>query len=301
MENKLPLVSVVMPVYNARLFVADAIESILSQTYQNFELVIVDDHSKDNSREIIESYQKRYPNKIRVIYLPKTLDKSGDCATNTAIKQARGTYIAKMDADDIASPLRLEKQVEFLEAHKDIFLVGTQAYVIDRDGNNIGEKHNPTTHNEIYNQYFLYNCIIHPSIMFRSEGQKEQFYDIAFPCFNEYWTFFKYMTEGKKFANLEEPLLFYRLHGKNDTFTHIKKKFMSTLSIKKSFIAKLGYKPSFKQVIVTILQSIVVFSMPEKALLFVYLLCRNVISYQSILQNIKLNKLQSIPLFQTNN
>ena len=284
-SKKLPLVSVVMPVYNAGDFVVEAIRSIIKQTYKNIELIIVDDASEDNSVKIIDKYRKKYPRIIKLITLKKSLGKSGDPATNIAIKKAKGKYVAKMDADDISDPKRIAKQIEYLEKNKDVFLLGTQAYVINKHGEILGEKNTPLNHQEIYSHFFLYNYMIHPSIMFRNIKNKKDFYQIKFPFFNEYYTFFKLMNLGKKFANLNEKLLYYRIHGKNDTFSQIKKKFMSTLNIKKEFVFTFNYHPNYKDIIVTIAQSILVFMVPEKFTVYFYLLSRNVIKPQKLIKS----------------
>ncbi len=276
-----------MPVHNAGEFLVESIESILNQTYKKFELIIVDDASTDDSLKIINKYKKNYPKRIKVIKLKRTLNRSGDPATNMAIRKALGKYIAKMDADDIADPKRLEKQVEFLEKNKRIFLVGSQAYVIDKEGKTIGKKTTPLTHNEIYNNFFLYCYICHPSIMFRNQKKESDFYQLKFLYFNEYYTFFKLMNQGKKFANLPEYLLYYRIHGRNNSFQHIKTKFLSTLAIKKEFVFKFGYEPSLQQILITLTQSFFVFLMPDKIITQLYLLSRHIITPWDIINSIK--------------
>jgi glycosyltransferase involved in cell wall biosynthesis len=283
-----PLISVVMPVHNAGLYLRESIESILNQTYKNIEIIIVDDGSTDDSWKIIRSYKKQYPTIVRAIRNIKALGKSGDPATNMAIMIAKGKYIAKMDGDDIAHHRRLEKQLNFLEKNPEIFMVGTQATVIDKEGKILGTKNTPLTHEEIYENFFLYSYVIHPTIMFRNANKGKKFYDIKYPCFNEYYTFFRLMTEGKRFANLPESLIYYRVHGKNDTLTHTKKKYLSaTLPIRRDFIIKFGYSPTFKQFTIAALQTIFVYFVPEKLILTLYLLARSVITPDQVVDGIK--------------
>lgn len=276
-----------MPVHNGAAYLTEAIESIMKQTYPHFEVIIVDDASTDTSWNIITEYKALYPQTIHAIRLKKSLGKSGDPATNLAIQHAHGAYIAKMDADDIAHPKRLEKQVEYLQSHSEIFMVGTQAYVIDKVNEVIGKKQAPLTHAEIYCNFFSYNYMIHPSIMFRNEARYGEFYHIKFAYFNEYYTFFRLMNQGKQFANVPEYLMYYRIHGKNDTFSRIKKKFLSTLAIKKKFITQLGYTPTFSQIAFTLAQSVGVFLIPEKMTVLFYLLSRRVMTPRSILASAK--------------
>jgi len=285
--KELPLVSVVMPVHNAEEFIGEAIESILNQTYKHFELIIIDDASTDASWPIIEKNRRIHPKQIKTLHLSRSLGRSGDPATNIGISKARGKYIAKMDADDIAHPQRLEKQVNFLEKNSDIFMVGSQAYVIDKEGKIIGRKNTPLNHNDIYNNFFLYCYICHPSLMFRNLRMDGDFYQIKFPYFNEYFNFFKLMNQGKKVANLSDYLIYYRIHGKNNSFSNIKKKFLSTLAIKKEFVFKFGYEPTLSQILYTFAQSFFVFLLPDKVVTFLYLLSRRVIDPKDLFCGIK--------------
>lgn len=274
-----------MPVYNAQRFLAQAIESILAQTYQDFELIIVDDASTDGSPQIIEEYEARYPEKVQVVRLSTTRNGSGDPATNIGIRHAKGRYIAKMDADDVSHPHRLEKQVVFLETHRDIFLVGTQAVVINESAEVLGQKNNPLRHEDIYRNFFLFNYINHSSIMFRNEQNREDFYKLAFPYFNEYWTFFLLMRDGKKFANLPDYLISYRLHGKNESFLDINKKFITTSAIRKAFIQK-GFRPKPSHLILATLQSFAVFCMSQKLIFLLYLLSRKILPPHTLAKKI---------------
>jgi teichuronic acid biosynthesis glycosyltransferase TuaG len=114
-KNKQPLVSVITPVYNASRFIAETIQSVQAQTYQNWEMILVDDQSKDNSREIIQEFVNKDP-RIRLIVLEK--NSGAAVARNTAINNARGKYIAFLDSDDLWLPTKLQKQVQFMEENE---------------------------------------------------------------------------------------------------------------------------------------------------------------------------------------
>ncbi|MGI4743444.1 MAG: glycosyltransferase family 2 protein [Janthinobacterium lividum] len=118
-----PLVSVVLPVFNAGPYLQETVESILRQTLQDFELIIVDDYSTDNSLAIAKQYEATYPQRVRVLALPHNLGRS--YADNRGHELARGRYIAKMDADDVALPERLQTQAAFLESHPEIDLTSS--------------------------------------------------------------------------------------------------------------------------------------------------------------------------------
>lgn len=267
---KKPLVSVVMPVYNASLFLREAIDSVLNQTFKNYELIIVNDGSTDNSEKIINSYKKKNPNKITVLKNKVALGYGGEAATNQAIKFAKGKYIAKMDADDVSDKNRLKKEVEYLEKHEDVFLVGSQAKVIDGQSNVIGFRNVPLTHNKIWEEFYFRSCVIHPSVMFRKESITEDFYKLKFKHFNDYYTFFNLMSCGKKFANLPDYLVKYRIHGMNTVYSNLKIKFEINYKIKQSFLSST-YKPPIIHRLVVFLERFIVILFPEKLVIFVFL------------------------------
>lgn len=277
LSSNQPLVSVIMPVYNAGDFLVPAIESILTQTYQNFEFIIVNDASTDGSKNTLKNYALKYPKKIKVINLTHNLNAGGDASANKAIQHAKGKYIARMDADDISLPTRLEKQVTFLEENSDIFLVGSNAIVIDKKGKKVGLKTEPSSPTEIYKNYFTFHPLIHPSLMYHRFHDGKPFrYFIRYNANNDYYTFFKKLCQGAKFANLEESLVHYRIHGKNDTFVHMKGKFMNTLRIRAKMVIKYGYKPSPKSLVVNFIQMGVILFMPERAITNLYLISKGI-------------------------
>ncbi len=276
-----------MPVYNAGRFLVPAIESILKQTYQHFELVIIDDASTDTSWEIIQKYARRYRKRIKAVRMIRNLNRGGDVCANQALEYARGKYIARMDSDDISHPLRLEKQVEFLEAHPQYFLVGSSAYVIDAKKKIIGEKLEPTSSDEIYRSYFTSHPIIHPSCMYRRILKKKKFsYEIKYSANNDYLTFFKFICKNQKFANLEEKLLYYRIHGKNDTFINVREKFLNTLRIRLEMFLKFGYEPSLQQVCMTVLQTALVLFLPNRVSMRLYMIYKGIIKLENPLDSL---------------
>lgn len=273
-----PFISVIMPVYNAENFIVEAINSILNQTYRNFELIIVDDASTDTSWEIIKQYAKLYPKYVKAIRLKKNRNCGGDACANEGLRIAKGKYIARMDADDISYPKRLAIQVAYLEKHPKIFLVGTHADVVDTDGKLIGEKKEPTNQKAIYNAYFSFNPLTHPSCMFRRITKKKRFtYSIGYSANNDYYTFFMALCKRKQFVNLSEKLIAHRIHNHSSTFTNIKGKFFNVLKIRFMMVRKYGYVPQPKDVLICLLQTIIIFSLPESLLLYLYLFAKGII------------------------
>lgn len=276
-NTKLPLVSVIMPVYNAGKFLGEAIESITNQTYQNFEFIIVDDKSVDSSGKIIRNYQRKYPKLIRTFFLKKNINSAGNGAVNAVLSKAKGKYIARMDADDIANPLRLEKQVKFLEENKEVILVGTQALIINEKGQITGKKIYPLVHNDIYKKYAIVHPIVHPSCMIRRSmlPDKNRLYELKGGVNDDYYSFFRLLNFGK-FANLPEFLMKYRIHGANASFKNFKQKCLNISMIRKTAIREMGYKVTLSGRLIIFAQNFVSKVVPEKLLTSLYFFVRGI-------------------------
>ena len=199
-----PQVSVVMSVYNSEKYLREAIDSILNQTFKNFEFIIINDGSTDRSLEIIQSYND---DRIRFINQENTgLAK----ALNNGIAIARSDYIARMDADDIAYPERIQKQYKFLLNNPEYIIVGSNANIIDMEGNFVHHSNLPIKNEEMKGK-LPETRFIHPSVMFR----KDSFYKAG--KYPEYmlkaqdYVLFNRMAKYGKFANIREKLLQYRI------------------------------------------------------------------------------------------
>lgn len=283
-----PLVSVIMPVYNGSAFIGQAIESILNQTYQNFELIIVNDASTDNTWSIIKEYQKQNPQKIKAINLPKNLNKDGEPAANVGIQKAQGQFIARMDSDDLAHPQRLAKQVKYLLKNPDVFLVGSRAWIINEDGEIIGEKNVSLSTQDIYREYFIFHPIIHPSVIFRkNQVKRKNFYQTKFSANNDYLTFFELLLQGKRIINLPEKLVYHRVYEKSDCLGKVKEKFLNTLKIRWQMIKKYGYQPTIPALLKNIPQIVLATLLPEKIAFTLYLFARGIYKWEDILEFLK--------------
>jgi glycosyltransferase involved in cell wall biosynthesis len=158
---KNPKVSVIMSVYNGEKYLRQAIESILNQTFSDFEFIIVDDGSTDKTFEILEGYMKN-DSRIKVIRNERNIGLTK--SLNKAIKISQGDYIARMDADDVSLPERLEKQIELLKSNQNLGCVGCNALIIDDEGKPIKKVTLPKTN---LNQYVQKrNCFIHGTLTF---------------------------------------------------------------------------------------------------------------------------------------
>lgn len=206
-NRNLPFVSVVMSVYNSETHLRESIESILGQTYRNFESIIVNDGSTDNSREIIDYYLREDK---RIIYLENKKNDGLSVSLNRGIDIARGEYIARMDADDISFPERLTKQVEFLEKNEDIYILGTASLSIDEKGATLGLSEFPADPEFIRRNLIKENLFYHPSVMIRKEYfEKVGLYDEGMRYAQDYELWLR-GAHLFSYTNLREPLIKYR-------------------------------------------------------------------------------------------
>jgi len=215
-QNLRPEVTVIMPVFNAAPFVGRAIESILNQTYKDFELLILNDGSTDNSLQIIKSF---HDERIKLINNEANI---GIIKTrNKGLALSTGKYIAMMDADDISLPSRLQKQVDFLNEHLNVAVLATKLILIDENGEEQGywpEDYNTSTVEQIKNMLPESNCIGQPTVMMRADIVKP----IGYANFlhNEDWgLWLDLISKGYTIAKLNEILLQYRVHTNSTTVT----------------------------------------------------------------------------------
>lgn len=207
-----PLVSVIMPILNTERYVAEAVESILGQTYGNFEFLIADGGSTDRSRAIVEGYAAN-DSRLRMWIRPDTNPQE---RLNELLDQSEGEFVALMHADDVSLPERLERQVAFLQANPDYAVVGSQTLVIDPDGDPLCTWCKEQTHEEIEALQFCGthgSVIPHGASMYRREcvlavGKYRT--DLYFA--DDLELFFRLAEHGWRMANLPCVLLKYRLH-----------------------------------------------------------------------------------------
>lgn len=210
MMSEDPKVTVLMPVYNGEKYLREAIESILDQTFTDFEFLIINDGSTDGSVGIVESYKDR---RIRLVHNEKNLGLIA--SLNRGMELARGEYIARMDCDDISLPLRLEKQVVFMDAHPEIGVCGSWAKVIDENGN-VNGSIKALTGKSIKRLCWRPSPFIHPTCIIRSSLLKENRYSEGYPHAEDYELWLR-LSKKTVFFNLKDYLLYYRIHLGNVT------------------------------------------------------------------------------------
>lgn len=221
------LVSVVLPAYNAELYLKEAMDSILQQTFTDFELIILNDGSTDSTEDIILSYEDS-----RIVYV-KNQENLGLIGTlNKGISLAKGKYIARMDADDIALPERLNKQISFLEANTQYGVVGAFAQIIDsKDIYKV-----PVTNEAIKAFLYIDSPFIHPSVVIRKDLLSSNMYDHQYHRIEDYELWVR-LSAQTKFYNIPEILLKYRiLEGSESSLlkSNLERKLLLTIKVLKN-------------------------------------------------------------------
>lgn len=206
MAETKPLISVIMSVYNGEKYLSEAIRSILNQSYENIEFVIINDGSTDNSEKIVSGF---IDSRIRYEKRPN----SGLAASlNYAVKMSTGKLIARMDSDDIAYPERICVQCEYLMSHADCVLIGSNADIIDEEGNYLYTSKLPSSHTEL--SLLLKNAspFFHSSVVYKKEifNMCGGYYEPIRQHVEDFILWNKFINYGKMY-NTEKPLIKYRL------------------------------------------------------------------------------------------
>jgi len=205
--TKKALVSVILPAYNAEDYLEEAIQSILDQTFKDFELIIIDDKSTDKTSQIILSFIDP-----RIVIIKNQKNQGITYSLNKGLEIAKGAYIARMDADDISATNRLELQINYLEQNPSTSLLGCCAEVIDQNGVVFDMMEVPLTNSEIFHTIFSSNCFIHPSVIFKKSVITDLGgYDLSSAQSQDYELWLR-VIQHNSVANLPDYLLKYRIH-----------------------------------------------------------------------------------------
>ncbi|MCC3155280.1 glycosyltransferase [Hymenobacter sp. BT770] len=207
-----PFVTVIMPVFNSELYIEEAINSIINQSYKNFEFLIFDDGSTDNSLALIKKYKDK-----RLTVFHHSVNTGYVRHLNEGLKLAKGDFIARMDADDIAKPDRLQKQLSYLITNPDVGVCGSQ---VELFGDRLDKMMVPKDHESIRIALMSYCPIWHPTVMIRKSlmAENNSNYNTAFLYAEDYdlWT---QLINRTRFHNLDEMLLKYRIHNQQVSST----------------------------------------------------------------------------------
>lgn len=233
-KNLMPLVSVLLPVYNAESYVAEAIESILNQTYKNFEFIIVNDGSTDRSEEVILSFSDE-----RIRYYRNEVNLGLIGTLNKSISLSSGKYLARMDNDDICLPERLAKQVAFLESHPEVGVLGTAFYNIDKTGEIFSETAFPSQHILLCWSLCFFSPLAHPTVLMRRElVQREGGYKVGI-VHSEDYDFWCRLSSKTKLSNLQDVLFKLRKHEMNSSSLFDTTQFNNSIIVSREMISKI--------------------------------------------------------------
>lgn len=204
-----PLVSILMLTYNRAHYIEEAIAGVVNQTYQNWELIIIDDGSTDNTASVVQKFQEP-----RIRYIKHTENAGLHARRHESLTYIKGKYIAVLDSDDYwTSADKLEKQVEFLESEPECVVVGTFATLIDSTGEKIGQSKFATADRQIRNHILLRNQFVHSAVMFRTEAvEKTGGYQ---PILAEDMELILQLGKHGTLANIPQYFTAHRVHKKS--------------------------------------------------------------------------------------
>lgn len=266
MKQKMPLVSVIIPVKNAGKFVGAALQSILDQTYKNWEMVVVDDGSTDETGKILKKFAKKDK---RITIITHKESKGIGASLNLALTKSRGKFIARMDGDDISLPNRLATQVAFLQKNPKIVAVGGQAEMIDGQGEIFAYKHFPTNQKILREMIMWMVPIQHPIMMVRAGVYKKCQYDVTYKTAEDVEMFMQLLQYGE-FGNVSEVVYQYRKADTSNGYHNLKQTFYLTILGRWQGIVKHGYRPTVKGIVLTLTQLLVVSLLPAKLIVRLY-------------------------------
>jgi glycosyltransferase involved in cell wall biosynthesis len=247
LSQKNPAISVLMPFWNAENFLDASIASILNQTFRDFELILINDCSTDNSDAVVA----KYLTDERIVYVQNTERKKLSRNYNHGLSIAKSDIVARMDGDDIAEPTRFEKQYAFLINNPDIVAVGSFVKIIDENGAVTGTREKLVDPEKIKREFIIQSSLVHPSVMYRKGiilkigGYRhlEKGEDI------DLW--YRLVYSGYKVSNIPEYLLRYRIHSNSHTVSSggNRKSALRQLALRRETIRKFHLSLRFKDII----------------------------------------------------
>ena len=204
----MPIISVILPVYNAEQYLQEAVDSILQQTFTDFELLLINDGSTDGSEQVILGYQDS-----RISYIKNEQNRGLIYSLNRAIDAAQGDYIARMDADDVALPERLEKQLAFLKK-SNAAIVASRVKLIGPDGKPLPDWKDDAenlTSEQIKRFSLRDNCVAHPTVFGWTDIFKKYKYRYNQKYSEDYDLWLRLFADGHRIEKIAEPLLLHRI------------------------------------------------------------------------------------------
>ena len=246
-----PKVSIITGVYNAENYIRETIDSVLSQTLENFEWIVIDDGSKDKTTDILKGFSD---GRIKLVQQTNM----GLTATlNSCLKLSTGNYIARIDADDLWEKTKLQKQVDFLEKYPEYSMIATNYEQISESGDRLGRRHCPHIgdHEQICKAFIRFNPFAHSSVMFRKNVYEEiggYNPDFKYTQDYEYWI---RIASNYKLCSLEEVLTYHRLSYQSISFSKLRAQ--RTYALRAKFLAYKTFKYSLVELRYLIKDSII--------------------------------------------
>lgn len=269
MDN--PKVSVITPAYNAEEYIAEAIESILNQTFRDFEFIIIDNCSTDKTWEIIQRYINK-DDRIIALKNERNLGIAGN--RNKGLSLARGKYIVWQDADDISMPTRIEKEYEFMEENPEVGIVGGYLQFFN-EKENLSIRKYALDDQSLRKVIFRYSPVAQPAAMVRKKCLDEfGEYSLKYPVTEDLDMCFR-IGSKYKFANLQEVVIKYRENVSSVTFAKLKKMELDTLEIRKKYAKGYGYNMTISDKIYNFFQYCSIFIVPSRIKIWLFNKIRN--------------------------
>lgn len=266
-DKETPKISVIMPVYNAEKFLESSVKSILNQTYKDFEFIIIDDGSKDNSWRIVDKYRK-VDKRIKVLRNRKNLRATK--SLNRGLKIAKGKYVVRSDADDWSYPYRIEEQYKFMESHPEIGVSGGTIEVCDNKLRVLNKRRYPYTDKECRKIIFRYSPFAHSATIWDTETLKSiGGYNENIPLSQDYELYFR-IGRIKKFGNLTTTLIKLRTHS--DSSSMVRGRYQEQYAIYcriKAFL-ELGYNMTFFDKLYTFVQMMSMIIIPSRLKFWIF-------------------------------
>lgn len=227
-------ISVVMPVYNGEKHVLAALQSILSQSHKNLEVIIINDGSTDKTLEILSAL---IDGRVKIVSNAQNLGLIS--SLNIGVQLAKGKFIARMDADDVSLPKRLETQMSYLQSHPDVAVVGTDMIVVDDQLRPV-QRPTPIETLPLNISYLRWSgpIVFHPTVLARAEVLKSHPYNPSAKLFEDFFLWNELMAKGYLFANIAEPLLLYRRHANSVSVASDKAQVIAVRTYVKNLIAR---------------------------------------------------------------
>lgn len=236
-----PLVSILLPCFNAEAYLRNCLQSVLQQSWKNFELIIVDDASSDKSASIVKEY-----NDPRIVFVQNEKNEGIVHSLNKGLALSKGEYIARIDADDMMHETRIQKQVLYLEKNPDTVMAGSWHYIMDQSGKISGIKEYPTNDKEIKLLMYFFNPFSHPSVMIRADVLKSFGYTDEYKYCEDYELWLKIAAQYT-IANIPECLTYYRVHKENIDHRYLKAQKQTMLELLSATLDESGIAHSVEE------------------------------------------------------